>query len=267
MTRHIWLFALLALVIPNNIQGACRNIDLADGGIKSFFSLRSAHAGSGLIRIQWYGHNFFQLTSSRGTRVFTDPFGPIGYPMPDVSGHLVTVGREHGNHNNVELIKGNPRVFRGIGGFGGDWTRVQTTVRDVLVYNVPIYQRGFSGHLKGAAFVFEMDGLCIAHLGDLSSKLNPDQLELLGRVDIALIPVGGRFTMGPETALEVIKQFKPKIAVPMHYWNNLAALETFTSGPFKARFFSTSSFTVSKDSLPASTTIYVLKSPGRWTYE
>ncbi len=264
MKRSFWLFAWIVLALPTHTQGACRNIDLADGGIGSFFSVAPAYAGSPLLRIEWYGHNFFQIASSRGTKVFTDPFGSIGYPMPDVSGHIVTVGREHGNHNNVELIKGNPRVFRGISGFGGNWTRIQTTVRDVVLYNVPIYQRGFAGHLKGAAFVFDVDGLCVCHLGDLSNKLNADQLELIGRVDVALVPIGGRFTMDGPTALEVVKQLKPKIAVPMHYWNNLGALDTFTSGPFEAQFFSTSTFTVSKESLPARTTIYVLKSPGRW---
>lgn len=265
--RSFWLFALITLAIPTGVQGACRNIDLADKGIKSLFSVSTAHAGSRSVRIEFYGHNFFQIASSRGTRVFTDPFGPIGYPMPDVSGHIVTVGREQGNHNNVALIKGSPKVFRGISGFGSNWTRIQTTVRDVLLYNIPIYQRGFAGHLKGAAFVFEMDGLCVAHLGDLSDKLNSDQLELIGRVDIALVPVGGRFTMDAATALEVLKQLKPKIAVPMHYWNYSGALETLTSGPFKAEFFSTNTFTISKESLPTATTIYVLKSPDRWNYQ
>ena len=267
MTRSWWLFVLIALVSPTAVHGACRNIDLADRGIPSLFSVASAHAGLGPVKIEWYGHNFFQISSSRDTRAFTDPFGHIGYPMPDVSGHIVTMGRDHGNHNNVELIKGSPKVFRGISGYGKEWTRIQTTVRDVLLYNVPIYQRGFAGHLKGAAFVFEMDGLCVVHLGDLSDKLNPDQLELIGRVDIALVPIGGRFTMDAATALEVVKQLKPKIVVPLHYWNNLLELEILTGGPFRAEFFSTSTFAVSKASLPVDTIIYVLKSPGRWTYE
>ena len=71
----------------------------------------------------------------------------------------------------------------------------------------------------------------------MSNKLNADQLELIGRVDIALVPIEGRFTMDSATALEVVKQLKPKIAVPMHYWNNLGALETFTGGPRSERFF------------------------------
>jgi L-ascorbate metabolism protein UlaG (beta-lactamase superfamily) len=266
MRRSFCAFFLIILITPTPVWGACRNMDLADKGFMSIFSPALAHASPGPVRIEWYGHSFFQIASSRDTRVFTDPFGSMGYPMPDVSGDIVTVGREHGNHNNVELIKGNPKVFRGLSGFGENWSRIQTTVRDVLLYNVPIYQRGFPGHLKGAAFVFEMDGLCVAHLGDLSNKLNPDQLDLIGRTDIALVPIGGRFTMDPVTGLEVVKQLEPKIAIPMHYWNNSGALESFTGGPFKAEFFSTNTFTVSKDSLPTVTTIYVLKSPERWPF-
>jgi len=110
-------------------------------------------------------------------------------------------------------------------------------------------------------------GYKIYNLGDLSNKLNFDQLELIGRVDIALAPIGGRYTMDAATAVEVVKQLKPKIAIPMHYWNNVGALDTFIGGPLKARFFPFSSFTVSKESVPATTTISVLKSLGRWIQE
>ena len=110
-------------------------------------------------------------------------------------------------------------------------------------------------------------GYEIYNLGDLSNKLNLDQLELIGRVDIALAPIGGRYTMDAATVVEVVTQLKPKIAVPMHYWNNVGALDTFTGGLLKARFFPFSSFTVSKESLPATITISVLKSPGRWIQE
>ncbi len=267
MMRSFFLFIMMVLTIPTHVQGGCRNLDVANKRGIPVFSVATAHAASGIVGIEWYGHNFFQITSSRDTNVFTDPFGHIGYPMPDVSGHIVTVGREHGNHNNVALIKGNPKVFRGISGFGGTWNRIQTTIRDVLLYNIPIYQRGFEGHIKGAAFMFEMDGLCVCHLGDLSDKLNSDQLELMGHVDISLVPIGGRFTMDATTGLEVVKQLQPKIAVPMHYWNNMNALEVFTGGPFQARFFSVSNFSISKESLPTATTIYVLKSPNRWMGE
>ena len=64
--------------------------------------------------IPWFGHAFFQITSSMGIRIITDPFGNMGYPMPEVGGHGVTVGRESGNHDNVGLVQGEPFILRGL---------------------------------------------------------------------------------------------------------------------------------------------------------
>lgn len=127
---------------------------------------------------------------------------------------------------------------------------------------MPVHQRGnlqYNASLRGSAFVFEMDGLCILHSGDVSEPFNEDQLQLIGHVDIILQTIGGVFTIGPEGAQKIIEQLKPKIVVPMHYWYNMGVLERFTDGPYRARTLNTNSFTVSKDTLPSETEIYVLK--------
>jgi hypothetical protein len=45
----------------------------------------------------------------------------------------------------------------------------------------------------------------------------------------------------------------------MHYWYNMGVLEQFVNGPHSARSLDTNTFTISKDTLPASTEIIVLK--------
>ncbi|MBI2359091.1 MAG: MBL fold metallo-hydrolase, partial [Deltaproteobacteria bacterium] len=200
------LFIALCLVAiaSAGAWSACRDLDVARG-----FS-RLAYAAEPDATIQYFGHNFFQITTSKGTRIVTDPLAPGMYPTPDVSPHVVTVGREHPNHNYVELARGNPIVLRGLARYGAEWNRVNTTVRDVFIYNIPVYQNGLQGALKGAAFVFDLGTLCIIHLGDLSHTLTPEQLKQVGKVDVALIPIGGTFTMPPQTAREVLQQIKPK---------------------------------------------------------
>jgi len=239
----------------NPAPAACRNPNLVLGGEPIIVPA----AASGFVEITWFGHSFFQITSSNGTRIITDPFGPMGYPMPEVWPHVVTVGREHGNHNNVGLAKGDPLILRGLKSWGVDWSEVNVTFRDVLIYNVPIHTRSWQETLKGAAFVFEMDGLCVCHTGDLGEPFNEDQLDLIGHIDILLVPIGGRYAMGPENAKNVMEQLKPKIAVPMHYYNNTFALDRFLDGPYRTRFFETNTFSVSKDTLPAVTEIYIPK--------
>lgn len=249
---------LVALASPG-AQSACRDLDVARG------FPRLAYAAEPDAIIQYFGHNFFQITTSKGTRIIADPLAPGMYPTPDVSPHVVTIGREHPNHNYVELARGNPIVLRGLARYGAEWNRVNTTVRDVLIYNIPIYQNGLQGALKGAAFVFDLGTLCITHLGDLSHTLTPEQLKQLGKVDVALIPIGGTFTMPPQTAREVLQQIKPKIAIPMHYRDNLFILQSFIQG-LPTRRPDSDTLLVSKATLPAATEIVVLRPKGAREY-
>ena len=252
------ILAAFVFVWPQwELQAACRNPHVVEN---SPF-VRPA-AASGAIEIKWFGHSFFQITSSGGTKVITDPFGPMGFPMPEVWPNVVTVGREHGNHNNVGLAKGTPLILRGLKERTEEWNQVAVTFRDVLIYNVPVHQRGmpgWPGGLRGSGFVFELDGLCIFHSGDVSEPFNEDQLQLIGHVDVLLQTIGGVYTIGPEGAKQIVEQLKPKMVIPMHYWYNMNVLEKFVDGPYKAHFPNANSLTVSKDTLPSSTEIFVLK--------
>lgn len=249
----LWFFPALPA------YSACRELDVARG----FF--RPAYAAQPDAVIEFFGHNFFQITSSKGTRIITDPVAPGMYPTPDVTPHAVTVGREHPNHNYVELAKGNPVILRGLGNYGAEWNRISTTVRDVLIYTVPIYQQQFGNALKGAAFVFDLGTVCIAHLGDLAHKLTPEQVKAFGKVDVAMIPIGGTFTMPPDTAREVLDQLKPKIAIPMHYRESTALLDMFVRD-FRHRYQSNHVLTISKVALPPPTEIVVLTPQGMRSY-
>lgn len=251
------VFILLSQVLYENYSiGACRNPNIVRDG----YSLRHA-SSSGMVEIKWFGHSFFQITSSSGTKIITDPFGPMGFPMPEVWPHIVTVGREHGNHNNVGLAKGNPIVLRGLKEGTDEWNEINFTFRDVLIYNVPIHHRGYPTNisLRGSAFVFEMDGLCILHSGDVSEPFNEDQLQLIGHIDILLQVIGGVFTAGPEGAKKIVEQLKPKIVIPMHYWYHMNLLERFIDGPYPVRNINSNSINISKDTLPPDTEIFILK--------
>ena len=264
MKRHLSFFLLLILALlagstlsTVHVEAACRNPNIVEDD-----PFIVPAAASGFVEIKWFGHAFFQITSSNGTKIITDPFGAMGFPMPEVWPNVVTVGREHGNHNNVGLAKGDPLVLRGLTEWGKEWNQINTTFRDVLIYNVPIHQRGYPGYegsLRGSAFVFEMDGLCILHSGDVSEPFNEDQIEMIGHIDVLLQTIGGVYTIGPELAKKIIEQLNPKVIVPMHYWYNTTVLERFTDGPYRVQLLNTNQLTVSKDTLPIVPMIYVLK--------
>jgi hypothetical protein len=162
-------FAILQF-ISSSAHSACRDPEVARG-LGSF-----AYAANVDATIQYFGHNFFLITTSKGTRIVTDPLGPGWYPNPNVTGDVVTVGKEQFNHNAVQIVLGKPLVLRGLKDYGAGWNTISTSVKDTFIYNVPIHQNSeFIQGIHGSAFVFDLGTLCIAHLGDLSQKLNEQQ--------------------------------------------------------------------------------------------
>ena len=244
------LLFVVALLQPARSYSACRELDVAGSWS------RPAYAAQPDVTLEFFGHNFFQITSTKGTKIVTDPVAPGFYPTPNVAPDAITVGREHPNHNYVEIAKNKPVILRGLANYGAEWNKVSTTVKDILVYTVPIYQQQFGNALKGAAFVFDLGTICVAHLGDLSHKLTEEQIKAFGKVDIAMIPIGGTFTMPPDTAREVLQQLKPKIAIPMHYRESTHLLDMFVKG-YANKYLNTHKSTFSKMALPPPTQIVV----------
>ena len=254
------VFLSSLLTFTSSAHSACRDPDVARG----FGSL--AYAANVDATIQYFGHNFFLITTSRGTRIVADPLGPGWYPNPNVVGDVVTVGKEMFNHNAVQIVLGNPVILRGLKNYGAGWNTISVSIKDTYIYNVPIHQNSeLIEGIHGSAFVFDLGTLCIAHLGDLSQKLNEQQLKAFGKVDIALTPIGGRRTMGPDLAREVLAQLKPKIAIPMHHRDDPYLVQQFSAG-LKTQILKSDTLAVSKDALPLPTEIRVLVPRGAMDY-
>jgi L-ascorbate metabolism protein UlaG (beta-lactamase superfamily) len=71
-------------------------------------------------------------------------------------------------------------------------------------------------HPRGSnvGFVFRVAGKTVYHAGDTGRV---PEMEALGPIDVALIPIGGTFTMDEEEAAALVRDLKPKIVIPMHY--------------------------------------------------
>ncbi len=253
--RFLYLVGVLPWLWTAPGYATCQGLPLARGWVPL------AHAAAADATIQYFGHNFFQISTSQGTTIVTDPLRPGWYPTPTLHPHVVTVGREHPHHNYVQLAQGNPVILRGLAQAGAAWQRIRTQVHEVLIVNVPIYQNGFAGALKGAAFVFDLGVLCVVHLGDLGHRLTAEQLQEIGRVDVALVPIDGTYTMDVETAREVLQQLNPKLAIPMHYRDDPVRLAAFTRG-LPTRRLGHDTLLVHKAALPVATEIIVLTPQG-----
>jgi L-ascorbate metabolism protein UlaG (beta-lactamase superfamily) len=169
--------------------------------------------------LTWFGQSTFLLKTSAGLVVLLDPMSAVvGYALTPIDGvDVVTISHEHADHNNAMLANGSPIVLRGLTGI--EWNKIDQTIKGARLRTVNTYHDNAQGSARGknAVFVLEMDGLRIAHLGDLGHLLSADQLKEIGAVDAVMIPVGGTYTLDGKAATEVMAQLKPKIVIPMHY--------------------------------------------------
>lgn len=184
------------------------------------------------VTFKWFGQGCFLIETSQNVKIITDPMAMGGYKIPkDITPDIVTVSHEHFDHNQVNVVSGNPTVFRGLTSGGSDFANIDQKVKDVRVYSVSSYHDKSQGSQRGknAVFVFEFDGIKVAHLGDLGDALSPASVKKIGPVDVVMIPVGGTYTIFGKEADHVISQLNPKLIVfPMHFKTDSASFLPYT---------------------------------------
>lgn len=160
------------------------------------------------MNIQWIGHSSFRISGSK--TIITDPYEGIGLDYPEISADIVTVSHGHHDHNAVESVKGDPAIVADAG---------IRKVADVSITGYNTYHDDVQGAKRGrnVVYVIKMDGVKIAHLGDLGCMPDDSVLGALEGVDVLLIPVGGNYTIDGKTAAALVAEVKPRTVIPMHY--------------------------------------------------
>lgn len=222
-----------------------------------------------VITIEWYGHAFLRLTSPEGVRIAMDPFGDIGYPIPDVEADVVTISHEHGDHNNAGLLRGNPVILRGLTAGGRDWAPIRFTRADVSITSVPVFHDAEQGARRGknTIVLVEAGGLRVAHLSDIGHVPTDAQFQAMGRVDLLLVPVGGNFSIDGRQAHRILDRLQPRVAIPIHYKTAATARwpiedeRRFVEGYPRVKRLPGSRVVLTPEALPAATEIWVLAPP------
>jgi L-ascorbate metabolism protein UlaG (beta-lactamase superfamily) len=189
--------------------------------------------------INWYGHSCFRIDLKGETAVealsgqvaqkstnltlVTDPFEKkIGLTPPRFKADIALVSHAHYDHNYIEPFKESFLINE-----PGEYE-----VRGLFIKGIKSFHDNKGGKERGSNVIFkiEAEGIKLVHLGDFGQKeLEGAQLDEIDEVDILMIPVGGKYTIGPNEAQHVANQIEPRIVIPMHY--KIKGLNLDISGP------------------------------------
>jgi len=209
------------------------------------------------MEITWYGHSCFRLTERNFATVVTDPFDhkAVGYDALKLKAEIVTVSHEAPGHSNTDAVKGSTHALTGAGEF---------EIGSVFITAV---QTGGGKKSKektrNTLYVFDYDGITVAHLGDLQEVPSQSEVEALGTVNVLLVPVGGGSSLNAAKAAEVVSLIEPNIVIPMHYATDaskvkLEALSKFLKEMGLGKVESQPSLKITRSGLPQETKVVVL---------
>ena len=214
------------------------------------------------MEITWYGHSCFRLTERNYATVVTDPFDnkAIGYDSLKLRSDIVTVSHDAPGHSNTDAVKGTSHIIDGPGEF---------EIGGVFITGVQAESSGSGkkknkdGSPRNTIYVFDYDGITVAHLGDLRQTPTQSEIEMFGTVNVVLVPVGGGGGLNAAKAAEVISLIEPNLVIPMHYSTPatkvpLDALNKFIKEMGLSKAETQPSLKVTRSGLPNETHVVVL---------
>lgn len=194
----------------------------------------------GEVDIDWLGHSGFLIRNSKV--IYIDPYKiKEGLPKAD----LVLITHSHYDHCSVEdlqkIVQEGTRIIMPADS-QSKIARFEVPIRmeivevgqelefgGVKISTVPSYNIDKSFHSREEGllgFVIKLNDSIIYHAGDTDFIPEMERLTgFHGKNFVALLPVGGRFTMDAQEAYEAAKLIKPDVAVPMHWGSIIGSIE------------------------------------------
>ncbi len=159
------------------------------------------------MELTWHGHSCFRLTQRRKSTIVTDPYDhkAVGYAPLKLRADVVTVSTDAPGHNYTKAVKGARHILNSPGEY---------EIGGVFITAIRIDDKETR---RNIIFAFDYEDITIAHLGNLKRVPTQAELESLGRVDVALVPVGSGGGLNASQAAEVVSVLEPSIVIPMHY--------------------------------------------------
>jgi len=209
-----------------------------------------------MVQVRWHGHSCFEVRGPAS--VLLDPHDgeSLGLPVPDAEPDIVLISHHHDDHANGR------HLFEGTGALVID-EPCETVIKGIEILGIGAYHDDVEGARLGGnvVYVFELEGVRFAHLGDLGHPLSADQRGSMGDVDVLFVGAGRDF----ERTREFIASVQPRVAIPMHYnveglifpYFQLAEVDDFVEGWEDVRRIDGSDTVYRKGELPSETRIDV----------
>jgi L-ascorbate metabolism protein UlaG (beta-lactamase superfamily) len=208
------------------------------------------------MEIVWLGHSCFRIRAREAT-VVMDPCPPAsGYSIGKPTADIVTVSHAHDNHSYLKAVAGKPTVIDSPGEY---------EIHGAFVTGIPTFHDGEKGAElgKNLAFIVEMEGIKVCHLGDLGHAPSADQAEDMTGADVLLVPIGGNHTIDGAKAAEIVATLEARIVIPMHYKtdaakDNLEPADRFLKEMQVASVEPQPKLSLSQSSIPSETQVVIL---------
>jgi L-ascorbate metabolism protein UlaG (beta-lactamase superfamily) len=204
------------------------------------------------MEITWYGLSCFRLAERGVATVVTDPYAvrQAGDGPLKLAADILTVSHEAPEETPLEAVSGTPYVIDGPGEY---------EVSGVFITGI---ETGGQKGLRNTLYVFDFDPLTIVHLGQLDRVLTQAEIEAIGTVNIALVPIGSEHSLNPARAAEVVSMLEPNIIIPMHFampgGASLDTLSKFLKEMGLSEVEKYPSLKIGRASLPEETQVIVL---------
>jgi L-ascorbate metabolism protein UlaG (beta-lactamase superfamily) len=183
----------------------------------------------GSVAIEWLGHSGFLLEGD-SKKIYIDPYDLGEEPAFEDKADILLITHEHFDHCSPDDIKKVRRsdsttlIPENISlQFKGDARRIAEgdvladglEIKGTRIEVVPAYNPDKPYHPRGlgVGYIVELGGIRIYHAGDCN--FFPEMKNI--RADVALLPIGGTYTMDEEEAANAAAAISPKYAIPMHY--------------------------------------------------
>ena len=159
------------------------------------------------MEISWYGLSCFRLAERGMATVIMDPYSDtMGLPPLKLKADVVTTSHNAPGHNNLQAVKGAEHQLKGPGEY---------EIGGVFIIGIATEQE--DENKQNVLYLFDYDGLTVAHLGDMHKVPTQAQIEALEQVHVLLVPVGGGQSLNAAQAAEIVSMLEPNIVIPMHY--------------------------------------------------